>query len=73
MTQTSPHPPSPISSGDSTLTRTLKSIDYPATKDDLLRIAVVDHLDVATIDAIHELPGRDYHGVAAVLKELHRT
>lgn len=57
-------------STDARLARTLRSIDYPATKDDLLRIAVVDHLDVPTIDAIHELPARDYHGVSEVLRML---
>jgi hypothetical protein len=59
-----------LSPADGRLTRTLRSIDYPATRDDLLRIAVVDHLEVSTIDAIHGLPGRDYHGVAEVLKAL---
>lgn len=66
----SPHRLSAQPSSDTRLARTLRSIDYPATKDDLLRVAVVDHLDVSTIDAIHELPARDYHGVAEVLKTL---
>lgn len=66
----SPHALAAHPSSDMRLARTLRSIDYPATKDDLLRISVVDHLEVATIDAIHELPARDYHGVAEVLKTL---
>jgi hypothetical protein len=52
------------------LRSTLRTIDFPATKDDLLRIAVVDHLEVTTIDAIRELPGRDFHGMTDVLREL---
>lgn len=60
-----PHP-----SSDTRLPRTLRSIDYPATKDDLVRVAVVDHLAVSTMDAMHELPARDYHGAAEVLKAL---
>jgi hypothetical protein len=52
------------------LRNTLRTIDFPATKDDLLRIAVTDHLEVATIDAIHELADRDFHGMADVLREL---
>nr|WP_201469928.1 DUF2795 domain-containing protein [Microbacterium hydrocarbonoxydans] len=63
----------PIDSTDSRLAHTLRSIDYPATKDDLLRIAVVDHLEVPIIDAIHELPGGDYHGATEVLKALGRA
>ncbi len=70
MNPTSPGSTAFLSSSEARLAQTLRSIDYPATKDDLLRIAVVDHLDVSTIDAIHELPARDYHGVSEVLKTL---
>lgn len=52
------------------LLRTLRTIDFPATKDDLLRIAVLDHLEVATIDALRDLPVNDYHGTAEVLRAL---
>lgn len=57
-------------SKDSRLAHTLRSIDYPATTDDLLRIAVADHLEVRLIDAIHELPRVDYHGATEVLRAL---
>ena len=70
MRHYSPHTSTLTSSAHERLLGTLRSIDYPATKDDLLRIAVLDHLEVPTIDAIHELPARDYHGISEVLKEI---
>lgn len=52
------------------LVSTLRTIDYPAAHDDLLRIAVSDHLDVATITAFRALPQREYDGVADVLRTM---
>ncbi len=59
-----------IDAPEKRLLSTLRTIDFPATKDDLLRIAVVDHLEVDTIGALRELPRRDYHGTADVLRAL---
>lgn len=52
------------------LLQTLRTIDFPATSEDLLRIAIVDDLEAETIDALRALPRRDFHGAAEVLAAL---
>jgi len=61
------------SATDARLIATLRTIDFPATRDDLLRIAIGDVLEIATIDAIRALPRRTYHGATDVLRTLDRT
>jgi hypothetical protein len=55
---------------ESRLVDSLRTVDFPATKDDLLQVAVIDHLEVSTIGALRELPHGDYSGVAEVLRAL---
>jgi len=49
---------------------TLASMDYPATPDDLLRAAILDHVHPAAVDLLRLLSRRSYDGGYAIRREL---
>ncbi|WP_167046621.1 DUF2795 domain-containing protein [Salinibacterium sp. ZJ454] len=48
----------------------LRDIDFPATRDDLLREARRSAGDDATVRTLHDLPDRSFNGSSAVIAAL---
>lgn len=57
-------------SPSTTLHRFLTGMEYPATKDDLIREATRDGLDADDLDALHALPQASYAACYHVLSSL---
>ncbi|AJX35605.1 DUF2795 domain-containing protein [Burkholderia oklahomensis] len=57
--------PSPVD-----IQKTLKGMDYPASKDDVVRCAERSHADGDVIDMLRRIPDRQYDTPASVSKEV---
>lgn len=55
---------------DAALAASLRTIDYPATREDLLRIAAEDRLPQADVDSLRTLPEHSYEGTFHVLRAI---
>jgi len=51
-----------LETGIPTLAELLSEIDYPATRDDLLRLARRGHADLGTVGSLQSLPNRSFNG-----------
>ena len=51
----------------------LSGVDYPARRDDLVKLAQEAGADDAVLDHLKALPDREYDGPNAVSKEFART
>ena len=73
----SPAPPSAAPTGVpldderwAALLACLRTLDYPARRDDLLRVSVLDRLPVPCVESLRALPDRAYTGVLDIVREL---
>jgi Protein of unknown function (DUF2795) len=55
---------------DAALVATLRSVDYPATREDLVRAAVMDGLQLDAVDALHAIPNAVYQSTFYVVRAL---
>jgi hypothetical protein len=55
------------------LKQVLVAMEYPATRDDLIREAVRTRCDLSTVRFLKALPSRGYQGVADVRRALEHT
>jgi Protein of unknown function (DUF2795) len=62
-----PDKPNPVQ-----LQKFLKGVDYPASKDELVRHAKDNGADETVLEALRALPDRQYDGPNAVSQELGR-
>ena len=46
----------------------LKGVSFPATRDDLSKLAKKNHADKEIMDVIHKMPEQEYASVAEILK-----
>jgi hypothetical protein len=50
--------------------KSLSGVDYPAGRDDLVRVAEGNGADARTLDLLRNLPDRTYEGPSGVSKEI---
>ncbi|WP_067633984.1 DUF2795 domain-containing protein [Actinomadura latina] len=53
--------------------KSLKGMDYPASKDDLVRHARDHGADDHIVEALQSMPDREYDGPSGVSKEITKT
>ncbi|MGG7510855.1 DUF2795 domain-containing protein [Plantibacter sp. YIM 135249] len=55
---------------EAALVSSLRTIDFPASRDDLVRVAMEDGLDQESIDALRSLPEHAYEGTFHVIRAI---
>jgi hypothetical protein len=55
---------------DADLIATLRSVDYPATREDLVRAAIMDGLQLDAVDALLAIPNGVYQSTFYVVRAL---